>query len=162
MDNSPDDSMARPLPFNRSAQATRVRLSKMQLLPMPRTEADTLSLHAHCALQALRDGAGWIAGTQSLAEVLILTAYVAEAGYGQISREAWLQSEAALNAAFAQGHATGVWKLDNANCEQLASVVCVHDAQLHSAPLGVLAAASERLERLKAGEADPMPKLKRA
>ena len=162
MDNSPDDSMARTLPFNRSAQATRVRLSKMQFLPMPRTDADTLSLHAHCALQALRDGAGWMAGTQSLAEILILTAYVAEAGYGQISREAWLQGEIALNAGFAQGQATGVWKLDDASCEQLASVVCVHDAQLHNAPLGVLAAASERLERLKAGEADPMPKLKRA
>ena len=93
---------------------------------------------------------------------LILTAYVAEAGYGQISREAWLQSEIALNAGFAQGQATGVWKLDHASCEQLASVVCVHDAQLHNAPLGVLAAASERLERLKAGEADPAPKLKRA
>ena len=154
--------MARTLPFDRSAQATRVRLSKMQLLPMPRSEADTLSLHAHCALQALRDGTGWMAGTQSLAEVLILTAYVAEAGYGQITREAWLESESAINAAFAQGHATGVWKLDEESCEQLASVVCVHDAQLHSAPLGVLAAASERLERLKSGEADPMPKLKRA
>jgi hypothetical protein len=162
VDNSPDDSMARTLPFNRSAQATRVRLSKMLLLPMPRSEADTLSLHAHCALQALRDGTGWMAGTQSLAEILILTAYVAEAGYGQISREAWLQSEIALNAGFAQGQATGAWKLDHASCEQLASVVCVHDAQLHNAPLGVLAAASERLERLKAGEADPVPKLKRA
>jgi len=154
--------MARTLPFNRNAQATRVRLSKMQLLPMPRSEADTLSLHAHCALQALRDGTGWMAGTQSLAEVLILTAYVAEAGYGQITREAWVQSEIAINAAFAQGHATGVWKLDDASCEQIASVVCVHDAQLHTAPLGVLATASERLERLKAGDADPMPKLKRA
>ncbi|CAN7703519.1 hypothetical protein [Caballeronia sp. LjRoot31] len=154
--------MARTLPFNRSAQATRVRLSKMQLLPMPRAEADTLSLHAHCALQALRDGTGWMAGTQSLAEVLILTAYVTEAGYGHITREAWLQGEIAINAAFAQGQATGVWKLDDASCQQLAGIVCVHDAQLHNAPLGVLAAASERLERLKAGEADPMPKLKRA
>ena len=154
--------MARTLPFNRSAQATRVRLSKMQLLPMPRSEADTLSLHAHCALQALRDGTGWMAGTQSLAEVLILTAYVAEAGYGQITREAWLESESAINAAFAQGHATGVWKLDEESCEQLARVVCVHDAQLHNAPLGALGAASERLERLKSGAADPMPKLKRA
>ena len=154
--------MARTLPFNRNAQATRVRLSKMQLLPMPRSEADTLSLHAHCALQALRDGTGWMAGTQSLAEALILTAYIAEAGYGQITREAWVQSEIAISAAFAQGHATGVWKLDDASCEQIASVVCVHDAQLHTAPLGVLATASERLERLKAGEADPMPKLKRA
>ena len=154
--------MARPLPFNRSAQATRVRLSKMQLLPMPRPEADRLSLHAHCALQALRDGHGWMAGTQSLAEVLILTAYVAEAGYGQITREAWLQSESAINAAFAEGQATGVWKLDDASCEQLAGVVCVHDVQLHNTPLGILAAASERLERLKAGEADPMPRLKRA
>jgi hypothetical protein len=154
--------MARTLPFNRGAQATRVRLSKMQLLPMPRPEADMLSLHAHCALQALRDGHGWIACAQSLAEVLILTACVAEAGYGQITREAWLQSELALNAAFAEGQATGVWKLDDASCAQLAGVVCVHDAQLHNAPLGVLAAASERLERLKANVADPMPKLKRA
>ena len=134
----------------------------MQLLPMPRTEADTLSLHAHCALQALRDGHGWMAGTQSLAEVLILTAYVAEAGYGQITREAWLQSELAINGAFAEGQATGVWKLDDASCEQLAGVVCVHDAQLHNTPLGILAAASERLERLKTGEVDPMPRLKRA
>jgi hypothetical protein len=149
-----NDSMARTLAFNRSAQATRARLSKMRLLPIPKSEADLLSTHAHCALQALHDGHGWLAGTQLLTEVLILSAYVAEAGYGQITREVWLQSESAINAAFAEGRATGVWKVDDAGFERIASVVKVHDAQLYNAPLGVLAAASERLDRLKAGESD--------
>ena len=129
---------------------------------MPKSEADVLSTHAHCALQALRDGQGWLAGTQSLTEVLILTSYLAEAGYGQITREAWVQSESAINAAFAEGRATGIWKLDDAGFEQLSSVVNVHDAQLHNAPLCVLSAASERLDRLKDGAANSKPQGKRA
>jgi hypothetical protein len=67
-----------------------------------------------------------------------------------------------INAAFAEGRATGVWKVDDAGFERIASVVKVHDAQLYNAPLGVLAAASERLDRLKAGESDSIPQRKRA
>lgn len=74
--------MSRTLAFNRSPQATRARLAKLSLLPIPKREADLLSLHAHCALQALIDGHGWLNGVQSLTEVLILTSFVAEAGYG--------------------------------------------------------------------------------
>ncbi len=154
--------MARTLPFHRSPQAARARLSKLSLTPIPKREADLLSLHAHCALQALIVGRGWLGGVQSLTEILILTSFVAEAGYGQILRETWLDSESALNAAFVKGRDTGVWQIDPDGAGHVGAVLAMHDAQLYSAPLGVLAAASERLERLKAGEPEPLRQKKRA
>ena len=154
--------MARTLPFNRSPQATRAHLAKLSLIPIPKREADLLSLHAHCALQALIDGHGWLNGVQSLTEVLILTSFVAEAGYGQISRQTWLDAEAALNAAFVKGRDETIWQIDADGSARVATVLAMHDAQLDGAPLGVLAGASERLERLKAGEPEPLPQEKRA
>jgi hypothetical protein len=52
--------------------------------------------------------------------------------------------------------------VDEAGFERIASVVDVHNAQLYNAPLGVLVAASDRLDRLKVGEPDSMPQRKRA
>jgi Cys-tRNA synthase (O-phospho-L-seryl-tRNA:Cys-tRNA synthase) len=129
---------------------------------MPKQEADVLSLHAHCALQALLDGRGWVNGVQSLTEVLILTSFVAEAGYGVISRQTWIDAEDALNAAFKTGRETGIWEIDFTELGCVGAVLAAHDAQLASAPLGVLASASERLERLKKGEPDRLPQKKRA
>jgi hypothetical protein len=104
--------MARTVPFHRSPQAVRARQSQLMLLPIPTREANLLSLHAHCALQALVDGRGWLAGVQSLTEVLILTSFIAEAGRGQVVRELWLAAERALNEAFEKGRSTGVWQID--------------------------------------------------
>jgi hypothetical protein len=154
--------MARTLPFHRSPQARHAHLSKLSLFPLPKRETDLLSLRAHCSLQALIDGRGWLGGVQSLTEVLILTSFVAEAGYGQISRETWLDAEAALNAAFGKGRDAGVWQIDADGSGRVCAVLAMHDAQLSGAPLGVLATASERLEQLKTGEPKPLPQRKRA
>lgn len=154
--------MARTLPFNRSPQATRARLAKLSLIPLPKREADLLSLHAHCALQALIDARGWLAGVQSLTEMLILTSFVAEAGYGQIARATWLDAEAALNSAFCKGRDAGCWRVDADGSISIAAVLAMHDVQLYSAPFGVPANASARLERLKTGEPEPLPQRKRA
>jgi hypothetical protein len=129
---------------------------------MPKQEADVLSLHAHCALQALLDGRGWVSGVQSLTEVLILTSFVAEAGYGAISRQTWIGAEAALNAAFKTGRETGIWEIHSTGLNCVGAVLAAHDAQLARAPLGVLANASERLEQLKKGEPERLPQKKRA
>jgi len=154
--------MARTLPFPCSPQARRALLAKLALVPMPKQEADVLSLHAHCALQALLDGRGWVSGVQSLTEVLILTSFVAEVGYGEISSQTWIGAEAALNAAFKAGRETGIWEIDSTRLNCVGAVLAAHDAQLARAPLGVLANASERLERLKRGEPERLLQKKRA
>jgi hypothetical protein len=162
MDTTKLFKMAHTFPFRRSPQAARARQSKLMLLPIPTQEANLLSLHAHCALQALVDGCGWLAGVQSLTEVLILTSFVAEAGKGRVSRETWLAAESALNQAFEKGRETGVWQIDAIGSRRVGTVLAMHDAQLSSASMAILATASDRLERLKKGEPEPMPQRKRA
>ena len=56
--------MSRTIPFQRSSQATRARLSKAQLLPIPRAVADELALAAHVSLATLRSGSTDIAPAQ--------------------------------------------------------------------------------------------------
>jgi hypothetical protein len=144
--------MAHPLPLQGSAQALRARQNKALLLPIPRAVADGLSLLMHVQLEALRTGHGWIEGAQRLTEVMLLASFLAEAGFGPFSNEALVTSDAEMAATFEQGRQTGRWILEPRGYELFAAIVTLHDWQLRSAPMSALSAASERLERFKAGE----------
>jgi hypothetical protein len=152
--------MPRPIQFQGSPQAARARLNKALLLPIPRAIADELSLVAYVSLAALHDGKGWLEGAQRLTEVMMLASFVSEAGYGPFKREALVTSDTAMAAVFDKGRETGVWELDAHGYEWFAAIVCLYDWQLRSAPMHVLSAASDRLDRYKAGEPCLQPQKK--
>jgi len=154
--------MARTLPFQRSPQATRAFLARALLLPIPRKDADGLSLTAYIALDALRSGKGWIEGAQHLTETMLLSRFIAEAGHGAFEPEALVACDKALGKVFENGRLTGRWEVHATDYEWLAAVVALSDCQLRTAPMGVLSAAGERLERFKTGDAGPQPVKKRA
>ena len=52
------------------------------LLPMPRATADELALRVHLALATMRAGVGSVRNAQTLTQTMILTGFIAEAGYG--------------------------------------------------------------------------------
>jgi len=154
--------MARTLPFQRSPQAARAFLARVLLLPIPRKDADDLSLTAYIALDALRSGNGWIEGAQHLTETMLLSRFMAEAGQGAFEPEALVACDIALGKVFESGRLTGRWAVHAADYEWLAAVVSLYDWQLRTAPMGVLSAAGERLERFKTGDDGPQPVKRRA
>jgi hypothetical protein len=144
--------MSRPIPFQRSPRATRGRLSKAQLLPIPRAVADELALGAHMALAALRSGSQDIAPAQSITEAILLAKFLAEAGHGGFEHEELVHADQTMAAVFDAGRASGSWTLPPEGFDRLAAIVSLYDHQLRRATLGALSVASERLERVKAGE----------
>ena len=147
-----DPRMSRTLPFQRSPQATRARLGKAQLLPIPRAVADELALAAHMSLAALRSGSSDIAPARHITEAMYLAKFLAEAGHGDFSHDELLQADRTMGAVFDTGHACGSWSLPADDFDRLAAIVSLYDHQLRRASLGALSVASERLERFKAGE----------
>lgn len=144
--------MAKPIPFSRSPQAARARRSKALLLPMPRHSADELSLQIHIALDAMRRGHGNAGAAQILTQTMILTGFLAEAGYEAATFEQLRSAEKAISAAFDRGRDSGEWTLDDEAFEQFATIVTTYDRQLLRAPLSAIAAASDRLDRFRMGE----------
>jgi hypothetical protein len=144
--------MARTIPFKRTTQAARVRRRKALLFPMPRPEADRLSLHVHIALDAMRRGQGNVNAAQTLCQAMILTGLLAEAGYGIATFEQIQDAETVVSTAFDRGCDSGIWSLDDDGFRQFAAIVTMYDRQLQRAPLSAIAAASDRLDRFRAGE----------
>ncbi|WP_321887855.1 hypothetical protein [Paraburkholderia bannensis] len=145
--------MAKTLPFPQHIQAARARRhrAKGDLLPMPRASADELALQVHLALAALRAG-----GSQHDAQAILhahwLAQASADAGYGTLTPEQIGPADEAILACFSRGGAHGEWLIDEAQFDAIKIVIAVYDQQLQSAPLWVLTEASERLERVRAGD----------
>nr|WP_229518191.1 hypothetical protein [Paraburkholderia terrae] len=144
--------MARTAPYFQRSQAARARRAKTLLLPMPRTSADELSLQVHIALDAMRRGKGCTNATQTLCQAMILVGLLAELGYGTATYEQMQSAEAIISAAFDRGRDSDVWRFDDGDFEQFASIVTTYDTQLQRAPMSAIAEASNRLDRFRAGE----------
>ncbi|WP_028218279.1 hypothetical protein [Paraburkholderia oxyphila] len=149
--------MAKTIPFPQH-KSTRARRNKAELLPMPRAGADDLALQVHLALASLR-AAGTQHDAQALLHAHVLAQSIAGAGYGALTPEQVRCADEAILACFSRGGAEDDWRLDDVQFEAVKAIVSVYDQQLQSAPFWVLAEASERLERMRTGEArQPMRK----
>jgi hypothetical protein len=154
--------MARPIPILRNAQASRARAAKTWLLPMPACEADLLATHYRCALELMRTGRGYLEAAQTLTEMLLLTGFLVDAGYGEMSDEERVMAEQAISTVFDAGNSTGEWRLDEPSFVRFAGIANLHDAQLHAAPVSALAVASDRLDCFRTGQRYRAPQKKRA
>jgi hypothetical protein len=143
--------MAQPIPFSRNTGAARARHAKAQLLPMPRQIADDLALRVHLALDTLSRDAGSMTDAQTLLQTILLTRFLAEAGFGFPNGEHSHAAERMVSAIFDMGRRTGKWIVDDPEFGSLAAIVSGYDQLLHRAPLWALTEASERLERFMAG-----------
>ncbi|WP_244818128.1 hypothetical protein [Caballeronia sp. Lep1P3] len=154
--------MSPTIPFRRPFQGTRARPSKAQLLPIPRAVAEELALHAHLSLGVLRVGSSDIAPAQQVTEIMLLTKFLADAGHGDFPDEALFEIDQVMAAVFDEGGRSGAWRISAEAFEKLAAVVTLYDHQLKRASLAALTVASERLERVKGGEAYQGAQRKRA
>ncbi|MGY6159460.1 hypothetical protein [Paraburkholderia strydomiana] len=154
--------MAQPIPFSRNTGAARARHAKAMLLPMARQTADDLALRVHLALDALRRGDGGIGDAQTLTQVMLLTGFLAESGFGSATDEQLGEAERAIAKVFDTGRDTGRWMLDENGFAIFAQVATNYDQQLHRAPLWAVTEVSERLDRFTAGLPDQFATRKRA
>jgi hypothetical protein len=154
--------MAQPIPFSRNTGAARARHDKAMLLPIARKIADDLALRAHLALDALCRGAGSTSDAQTLTQIMLLTGFLAESGFGTMTDEQLGLAERMVSAVFDIGRETGEWRLDGASFVLFAEIATNYDRQLHSAPLWAITDASERLDRFTAGMSYQTPVRKRA
>lgn len=154
--------MAKTIPFPRPSDAARARRSKTMLLPIPRATADALALQVHLALSALRGDTATSGDARTLLQTQVLALTIANAGYGSLTPDEARRADDALIACFERGNREGVWRVDSEAFDALARIVTVYDGQLQSAPLWVLSEASERLDRMSAGDDERRPQRKRA
>ncbi|MFP3564858.1 hypothetical protein [Paraburkholderia sp. SIMBA_030] len=154
--------MAQAIPFSRHTGAARARHAKVMLLPIARQIADELALRVHLALDALRRGTGSVTDAQTLTQIMLLSGFLAESGFGSATSEQLQAAERAVSAVFDIGRETGAWRLDSAAFELFATIATNYDQQLHRAPLWAITDASERLDRFTAGMSHQMPVRRRA
>ncbi len=121
------------------------------LLPIARQTADELALRVHLAVDVLRRGAGGMSDAQTLTQVMLLTGFLAESGFGSATGEQLGAAERAVAAVFDIGRETGQWRMDGEAFALFAEIATNYDRQLHSAPLWAITDASERLDRFTAG-----------
>lgn len=87
---------------------------------MPKVEVVSLSLQFHCAIEALRNGKGYPEGAQALAEMILLTSFLAEAGRGVLPLERLIAGQKAIAQSVERGKSSGDWHIDEC---QFASLV---------------------------------------
>ena len=153
--------MAQPIPF-RNPRAARARHAKAMLLPIARQIADDLALRVHLSLNSLRRGVGTKSDAQTLTQIMLLTSYLADAGFGSMSHEELRAANSASAMMFDAGRERNEWHLDDAGFELFALIATSYDRQLRRAPLWAITEASERLDRFIAGGSDRAPARKRA
>lgn len=154
--------MAQPIPFSRHTGAARARHAKAMLLPIARQIADDLALRVHLALDALRRGDGGVSDAQTLTQAMLLTGFLAEAGFGSATGEQLGAAEREIAKVFDTGRDTGRWVIDEGGFALFAEIATHYDRQLHGAPLWAVTDASERLDRFTAGPPYQLPMRKRA
>ncbi len=91
-----------------------------------------------------------------------MPSYLAEAGFGSMSREEFHAADRAAASVFGAGREHNAWKLDDAEFALFASIATNYDRQLRHAPLWAITEASERLDRLIIGRSDSAPVRKQA
>lgn len=121
------------------------RRNKTELLPLPKSVRDVLSLQYHLQLEALRAGVGSLVALQTLVRVAMATKMLIELGYGErYERPTENYLDVATDAfdAGSEGH----YALGGDAIKLFASLLTAHDAQLEAAPVRVIDIIAQRLD----------------
>jgi hypothetical protein len=115
---------------------------------MPRDEADRLSLQSRIALEAVRSHRAGVQETTVIAQTVLLTSFLTEAGHGAMALDDVRQAERSVLKILDSGKATGEWLFDDALIDALTRIVNEHDRQLREVRFGEVFEATTRLDRL--------------
>jgi hypothetical protein len=120
--------------------------NKLLSLPINRASADAMSLRYHVSLEALRVGRGYVGAAQALATAMVVAFFLADAGYGKMSREAFSKSEDILARCIKAGRTTDEWYFDDRGYQNFSALLKLHDRQLRKAPFSALLRANDQFK----------------
>lgn len=132
------------------------RASKQWLLPMPHESVRSLSLNAHLALEACREGQGHQRENQrgnqpmlnELTRLTYLSYFLWKTGLGHADDGVYAGAEDALNAAVERAQHSGEWKIGSCDVAAIQALLKVYDEQLASVTARDYCAAVQRLNKL--------------
>lgn len=140
-----------------SRSPSRKPLSKEMLLPLPLSAARTVALSNHLTFAACRAGAGSAYLVNGLIELVYVTYFVQDAGYGETEVIIYGRAEAALERCLQRAQTERVWTIGAAELPLFEAVLQEADRQLAVAPRYVHYEARERLKRFAAsGRGSPL------
>ncbi|MFM0469487.1 Fis family transcriptional regulator [Paraburkholderia strydomiana] len=134
--------------YRLSQSSRKQREAKTELLPLPKTIRDALSLEYHLQLEALHAGVGSLMALQVVMRAVIATGILCELGYGDIQNASYKDLEKIANNSFSSG-AQGRFYFDGDAFRLFAKVLTTHDSQLEAAPVKVIDEVAKRLERYR-------------
>ena len=132
----------------RKQKTIRGGRQKALFLPMAREAVDSMMLQIRLALEVIRAGQADRQSANCLAQALVLTGFITEAGHGVLDSTFLRNVEEALNEVLTTGAETGVWRFTPQLADDLRIVVNEHDLQLRETRLDVIFHASDRLDLL--------------
>ncbi|CAE6821403.1 hypothetical protein R70006_06216 [Paraburkholderia domus] len=115
-----------------------------RLLPIPTEIVNDVMIKHHVMLSNLRRGGGDAHHFGSLARVIVVAAELLKSGYGEVDPEDFAGVQEALVRANEVAHATGVWSVDEPTSALLGDLLTLHEQQLRTAPLHIVAKANDR------------------
>lgn len=125
---------------------TRQRANKTELLPLPASIRDRLSLDHHIQLEVLRAGRGTLYSLQLLMRVALAAAVLQRLGYGPGSLRSVEDYEIAATDAMTCD-TDGPFRFGDDAYQLFAALLTDHDAQLAVAPVKAMAYVAKRVER---------------
>lgn len=141
-----------PMPSRKPLRTPRKPIgcarSRTLLLPMPREDAAKLVLRTRLALERLRHGDAGRQLINELSQVVLMTNFITEAGFGELEI-AWLERvERDLAGVLLHADTTGTWDVPEALVGDVMRVVNEYDRLLSQTRLAVIVDACNRLEWL--------------
>ncbi|CAB3792862.1 hypothetical protein [Pararobbsia alpina] len=115
------------------------------LLPLPLGLFNHLSMEHHLKLEALYRGRGEAVFMGTMAEILFVSCFMAEDGYGDGNEALIVTAQDHLVRAHQHGSNTGVWAFDGTAYAAFCKLLTLHDEQLRQAPAYAVFKANERM-----------------
>jgi hypothetical protein len=119
--------------------------NKAMLLPLPHGLFNHLSMEHHLKLEALHRGRGEAAFMGTMAEILFVSCFMAEDGYGEGHNAVIVTAQDHLVRAHQHGSNKDVWAFDATAYAAFCELLTLHDEQLRQAPAYAVFKANERM-----------------
>ncbi|MBN3761323.1 hypothetical protein [Burkholderia sp. Ac-20365] len=119
--------------------------SKVELLPVARDLRDEWALRDHLTLAAIRMGHGTPILLGRIAQLLMVSNFLADAGYGRDALPTLIDAQESIGRIQSRGENEGYWSPTKpAEWEPLARLLTLYDNQLARAPMHKVIRAMQR------------------
>jgi len=124
----------------------------VRLLPLPEEAIRQLMIGYHLTLHSLRVQRGDHSHFVTMAQVIVSSSRLFDAGFGNARIEGLAEAHDVLECSHRVSVETGVWGIDQLTFELLADLLILYEEQLCKAPLHAVIKSTKKGESSKADE----------